>query len=249
MDISMSRFASRATPCFSCMIYMAAMYIDLHFMYHTCLYVQIPLFYLDLSLWDMFTPWMLRSIFCTRICAPFQLLDTQIVKQSVNIHFSIAPTSASHLYMDLLVIDYLLQMGQVDSKAAVRSRLLCWLRGWVRSVQCKRLSIMSWFWFVLADFMFCSYVIASFWDSCFRPEGSVLTLWQSGGLGLGREGVYTIRNWFPTDSWRRGCSWEAFSLEQGAIGVAVQIHWVFMEALNPCQDSQKMDSCLQKTAS
>lgn len=50
-------------------------------------------------------------------------------------------------------------------------------------------------------------------DPYFRPEGSVLTLWQSGGLGLGREEF-----WFPTDSWRWGCSWEAFSLEQGALG-------------------------------
>ena len=188
--------------------------------------------------------------FCTRICAPFQLLDTQIVKQSVNIHFSIAPTSASHLLHGSLGYWLFTSNGQVDSKAAVRSRLLCWLRGWVRSVQCKRLSIMSWFlicfWQILC---FCSYVIASFEIHVSGLKAVFLTLWQSGGLGLGREGVYTIRNWFPTDSWRRGCSWEAFSLEQGAIGVAVQIHWVFMEALNPCQDSQKMDSCLQKTAS
>lgn len=179
MDISMSRFPSRATP-------MLLMH-DIHgcrvhrFTFHVS-YMSIRAdtsILLRLEPMRYVYPLDVEVYFCTRICAPFQLLDTQIVKQSVNMHF----LNCSYFCITSLhgSLGYWLftSNGQVDSKAAVRSRLLCWLRGWVRSVQCKRLSIMSCFWFVLAYFMFCSYVIASFE---IHVSGLKAVFWPCGNL-------------------------------------------------------------------
>ncbi len=149
----------------------------------------------------------------------------------------------SHLYMDLLIVDYIIQWSS-RQQSSVRSRLLCWLRGWVRSVQCKLLSIMSCFWFVLADF-FCIYVIASleihisglkavFWP-CGNREAWGVSQFEIGcQLILGDEVAVGRLSVSSKEQWVRSCADSLF---------------FFMAVLNLCQDSQKMASCLQKTAS
>ena len=133
--------------------------------------------------------------------------------------------------MDLLIVDYIIQWSS-RQQSSVRSRLLCWLRGWVRSVQCKRLSIMSCFWFVLAVFF--AFVSSPHWRSIFQAWRQCFDL-----VAIGRPGP--LQRW--VSQFEIGC--QPILGDEVAVGrlsisskeqwssCAVQIHCFFHGSFEP----------------